>query len=209
MTKQRGSMTADEFMATFESDPQYIANQRKFDQELAERIAKRRVEQIPIVDDLRAAGVELEFLENLIPRATPYPEAIPVLLKHLALPYSDATLDTLARSLAVREARPAWPILVAQYLKAPLFDENGEEPRAKDGLACALSATATDAVMDQLIAIAKDPSNGGSRVLLLMAIKKSKLPAAKQALEEMATDPELAEEIALWRPRKKRAAPAK
>src|SRR3977135_965128 len=102
-------------------------------------------------------------------RTVPYPTAIPILLKHLLLPYSDVTRETLARILAVPDARSAWPILASDYRKAPLGEETGSRWGAKSGLAVALASTATEGVMGQLIDLAKDRSHGSSRVLLLRA----------------------------------------
>jgi len=66
---------------------------------------------------------------------------------------------------------------------------------------------ATDAVVEELIALAKNRSHGNSRLLLLRGLKRSKSLAAKRALRELAFDPVLAKEIASWkRARKTRRA---
>jgi hypothetical protein len=70
---------------------------------------------------------------------------------------------------------------------------------AKSGLAVALAATATEDVMDRLIDLAKDRSHGSSRLLLLKALRRSKSTVAKRAIEELASDPDLAKEIASWK----------
>jgi hypothetical protein len=56
--------------------------------------------------------------------------------------------------------------------------------------------------IDELIELVKDPSNGRARVLLLRGLRRSKQPQAKQAIEAVAFDPDLAVEIASWRKRK-------
>ena len=179
-------------------------NQRK-DRERAERLVRTQAEQVPIVKELAEVGIEIGSLSDLIMRKTSYTAAIPVLMKHLVQPYSDITRETIARSLAVPEpeVRKAWPILVQEYRKAPIGlgivapGDTKEYPlHAKDGLAVALSATVTDETIEELIALAKDPSLGGGRVLLLAGIRKSRSPAAKHAIEELASDPALAKEIA-------------
>jgi hypothetical protein len=197
MAKRQPPVTAAELTARLQADPEFVAKQQERERALAERVARHRAEQAPIVAELLKAGVQLHVLSDLIPRSAPYPTAIPILLKHLRLSYSDVTRETLARSLAVPDARFAWHTLVAEYIKAPMVRLS-----AKSGLAVALAATATDSVMDELIALAKDRSHGSSRVLLLRALRKSKTAAAKQAIEELASDPDLEKEIASWRPRK-------
>lgn len=58
----------------------------------------------------------------------------------------------------------------------------------------------TDETLPELIALAKDRTQGESRVLLLSALKqrRNKNPPAKQAIAELASDPELVREIASW-----------
>jgi len=207
MTKRRGPITAAELTAQLESDPEYLARKRERDVALAARVARLREEQAPIVGDLQAAGISVNLLSDLLTRSVPYPRAIPVLLKHLGLSYSDPTLETLARSLAVPDARHAWPVLVTEYRKAPSTYENGIRSGVKDGLAVALAATVTGATMDELIALAKDRSHGASRLLLLRALRKSRSAAAKQAIAELSMDPDLEKEIASWRGRSVRRPP--
>jgi hypothetical protein len=149
---------------------------------------------------------DIDSIWNLVNTSKKYPEVVPILLKHLILPYSDRTREGLARSLAVPEAREAWPTLVAEYRKAPMGvgiiapgDTKELKLGYKDGLACALSAIVTDATLGELIEIAKDREQGPSRVLLLSALKKSKSTTAKQALKDLATDPDLKVEITSWK----------
>jgi hypothetical protein len=204
MAKRRRPVTAAELDARLRADPEFQARKRERDAALAERVARLQEEQAPIVADLKAV-VSLNRLSDLIIRSAPYPAAIPILLKHLVLPYSDPTRETLARFLAVPDARYAWPIFVAEYRKAPFGYVNGiRRTGAKDGLAVALAATATDSTIDELIALAKDRSHGASRLLLLRALRRSRSDAAKQAIQELSTDPDLEKEIASWRKRKGR-----
>lgn len=204
------NITADQFvrlkLTGDEKSRLLEINQRK-ERERAERFVRLQVEQRPIVKELAEIGIEVGSLSDLIMTRVPYPAAIPVLLKHLIQPYSDVTRETIARSLAVPdpEVRKAWPVLVREYRKAPVGlgtvapGDTKEYPlHAKDGLAVALSATVTDATIDELVALAKDSSLGESRVLLLRGIRKSKNPVAKRAIKELASDPTLAKEIASW-----------
>jgi hypothetical protein len=58
--------------------------------------------------------------------------------------------------------------------------------------------------MPQLIELAKNKQHGTSRVLLLLGIRRSKSPEAKEAIEQLANDPELSKEIGSWRKKKRR-----
>jgi hypothetical protein len=205
-------MTLDEWEAQMRAEgkwDEFLARREAKEKELADRSARLRVEAEPLLADLNAAGWKVESVWDLVNTSANYAEVIPVLLKHLLFPYSDRTREGIARSLAVPDARGAWSTLVEEYRKAPLGVGTiapGETKEfrlgAKDGLACALAATATKEVMDELVSLAKDRSLGPSRLLLLSALKKSKSEAAKSALNELASDPDLEKEIASWRRRR-------
>jgi len=171
------------------------------------RVKKIKNEALQLLSELKATGLSIHSVGDLIGMSSRYDKAIPILLRHLQLPYSDAIKATIARSLAVpeEEVRKAWPILVGEYRKAPIgmgpivYGDSAEfKLGAKDALACALSVAATDETLPELIELAKDPLHGESRLLLLTALRKSKSPMAKQALGELATDSVLKKEIASW-----------
>ena len=68
----------------------------------------------------------------------------------------------------------------------------------KDSLGSALSGAVDDSVIEELISLAKDSSLGSSRVMLLRGVRHSRRPEARQAIAELANDPELAKEIKSW-----------
>jgi hypothetical protein len=88
------------------------------EQERNERLTRLRIEEQPILADLRGVGWNVESVWDLVNTSTKYPEDIPVPLKHLLLPYSDRTREGFARTLAVPDAKYAWPMLVAEYRRA-------------------------------------------------------------------------------------------
>lgn len=206
--KKRKPITAGELMVQLQSDPEFVARREAREREWSERSGRLQAEEEPILADLRGAGWDVGSVWDLVNFSGDYREAIPVLVKHLLLPYSDRTREGIARALAVPHARYAWPTLVAEYRKAPMGmgiiapgDTKEFRLGAKDALACALSATATEATMGELIRLAKDKAHGSSRLLLLRALRRSKSAAAKQALTELASDPDLSKEIASWKRR--------
>lgn len=182
------------------------------ERERVERSARLRIEEQPILADLRTVFLDVNSVWDLVNTSLPYPEAVPILLKHLSLPYSDRTRAGIARALAVPEpeVRKARSFLVEEYRKAPMGkgiiapgDIQEFSLGAKSGLALAVAAATTEADIDDLIALARDRSLGSSRLLLLSRLKRSKSQHAKQALEDLATDPDLEKEIASWRKRRK------
>ena len=214
-TEKLEQLTADDFARLKLTDDEGV-RLREINMERrrarAERSARLAIEEAPILVNLREIGWKVESVWVLVNTSTKYTEAIPILLKHLLLPYSDRTRERIARCLAVPEleVRKAWPTLVGEYRKATMgrgiiAPGDTEEYRlgAKDGLACALSVAVTDETLPELIALTKDRTQGESRVLLLSPLKKrrAKNPLAKQAIDELASDPDLEKEIASWRTR--------
>ncbi len=166
-------------------------------QQIEERSKRLRIEEGPLLADLRAIGFDpgVKSVWDLVNTTEPYPEAIPVLLRHLTRPYSDRIKAGIARALAVPDAVHAWPILVAEYKKAEEGQENGLRRWYKEGLGVALAAIATDAVLGEVISLIKDTSNGSSRIFFLRPLCKSKNPLARQTIEELKDDPDLKKEI--------------
>ncbi len=193
-------MTIEEATADLKSEGKwddFVARQAAKNKEIAEREARLRIEEKPLLADLRSVGWNVETVWDLVNTSAKYTEAIPVLLNHLLLPYSDTIRGGIARSLAVPEAREAWHTLAREYRNAPKADGLG----AQHGLAVALAATASDEVLGELIELAKDRAFGESRVLLLSALKRSKNVAVREALKQLSSDPDLKKEIASWRRR--------
>jgi hypothetical protein len=138
---------------------------------------------------LHRAGIEVESSWDLVNTSTPYPVALPILLNHLGRPYPDRVREGIARALAVRgDGEFAWDELVRLYRAEPVGTDT------KDGLAVALCAVAHDGVIDELIGLARDPVQGDSRLLLLEALKRSRAPRARAALEDFTHDPVLGDE---------------
>jgi hypothetical protein len=201
-TEELARLTADDFARLKLTDEEKsrlrtINEERK--RQRAERSTRLRAEEQPILADLETIGLKVTSVWDLVNTSNRYPGAIPILLKHLTQEYSDRTKEGIARALAVPDAKDAWSVLVEEYRKAPVGVENGIRLGAKSGLAAALSAASTDNVIEQLAALAKDRSNGDSRLLLLSALRNSKTSAAKKALEELANDPVLQKEIESWK----------
>jgi hypothetical protein len=199
-----GRLSAEMEFSTLRQIHQELAIER------AERSARLSAEEAPLAEDLRAVGLSASSAWDLVNSKEPYSQAVPVLLKHLQRPYSDRIREGIARALAIPQAevQENWTLLVAEYCRAS-FGRGGvaigdtKEYRlgAKDGLAVALSAAATDDRLPELIALAEDPIHGESRILLLSALKKrrKKNRLVQEAIPRLSRDPELSKELASWK----------
>lgn len=199
--RPRGRMTAAEHEAWLKETGQYAAMEERRRLQEEERLkseAEYRRAEAPLVDELQAAGYQVQSAWDLVNTPGSYPKAVPILLAHLSRPYPAAVREGIARALAVREASCGWEVLTRLYR-----DEH--EVRAKDGLAVAIAAAANDELIGDVIALARDTSQGPSRLLLLSALERSTDPRARAALMDLGTDPDLTKEIQVILRRLKRA----
>jgi hypothetical protein len=184
---KRKEITAAELMARLNADPEWVARKKERDEAIQRKHDEYVRAEAPLVEELRAAGVLVNSAWDLVNTPNVYLQSLPILLDHLQRPYPDAVRDGIARALAVPNAKFAWSLLVMLYRQE-------RERRTKSGLAVALSNIADDAVIDELIALARDPQHGVSRVGLLDGLRRTRLPQARRALMEFGTDPFLKKE---------------
>jgi hypothetical protein len=177
-----------------QADPEFMRMRAEQEKNMAERKAQLSLAEKPILEDLARLGFDVTSVWLLKSKYREYKNAIPILLDHLRKPYPDIIRAGIAQVLAIRATRKiGWKILVEEYCKIGL-----DHAHVKDSIAAALSQSCDDSVIQELISLAKDKSNGSSRIMLLAGIKRSKRSEAKQAIDELADDPELAKEIKSW-----------
>jgi hypothetical protein len=184
----RRAKTAAELMAELQADRAFVDERARREQELAQRAAAWREAEAPLVAALRGVGCDVESVWDLVNTSVSYAAAVPVLLEHVERPYPDRVREGIARALGVPEASPAADTLLRLYRAEPAATD------AKQGLAVAVANAAGDARLDDVIALAADPANGTSRLLLLSALARSGDPRGRAALDALADDPELGEE---------------
>ncbi|MVA57671.1 hypothetical protein [Agrobacterium vitis] len=171
-----------------------------------ERRGKRlAIEEAPIIVDLDAHGLHISSIWDLVNTSAEYSFALPVLARHLVLPYSDRTREGLARALAIKASSSIWPLLVEQYKISPVGkgivapdDDEVFNLGAKDGLAVALSVAVTRGTLPELVDLVEDRANGPSRLLLLKGVRKFRNPQTREILECFVDDPELALQVRIW-----------
>lgn len=183
------NITAAELMAKLNADHEFVAKRAREEEARQVREAEYRRAELPLVNELRAAGFEVQSAWDLVNASGSYPDAVPILLAHLPQPYPAAVREGIARALAIPDAKaPGWEVLTRLFV--------GEsDDRVRSGLAAAIAAAADDDVIAEVISLAKDAQYGSSRLLLLRALERSGDPRARAALIDLARDPELTKEI--------------
>ncbi|MGF6712706.1 hypothetical protein QFZ41_003670 [Luteibacter sp. W1I16] len=168
--------------------------------EIAKRVAGYKREQEQLLGELASVGVHIDMVNRLpmVPTKD-YVQAIPILARHLRKTYSEATLESLARTLATQEAKQYWDELVEMYRS----NRNRVREGSGDftmGLAAAVAAACPPGRLDELIELVRD-TELPHRVLLLTPLRKrrGKDPKIAQLIDELRHDPALAKEINSWK----------
>jgi hypothetical protein len=126
MNSRKKSATAAELMARLKGDPDWVRRNAEREAKESARVARRlkeiEPEEAPILAELATAGVmvrsNLADRLGLKPEPTPvrsisdlvntrvsYPEAIPILVKHLQAVRHPVVVGSIARALTVKESR--------------------------------------------------------------------------------------------------------
>jgi hypothetical protein len=196
-------MTAKAFLRLrqelLDTDPEYRAQVEAVEEERRERADRLREAEKPIIADLRAAGLEVDSVWDLVNTSVPYPAALPILLKHLERGgYPERVMESLGRALAVKPSVVFWDRLKARWLGA-------RDPGEEDGAAVALAATATKGQLDDLVAFLAVEERGQSRIYFIRPILRVGGDRGRDVVERLRADRVFgAEATALLKRRKPR-----
>lgn len=185
------SMTAADLMAELACNAEY---QRKMQEKEAARAAteaKLRAEERPLVQELQQTGMVVVLnripgqeysgpprsISDLVNTSSRYPEAIPVLIKHLQLDYSRPIRQAIVRALITPDSTGYAEVLIFAFEA-----ETDSESELKSLLGSAIAEAATDRDADLLIALANDPRHGRGREFLPLGLTKA---APDKALPEL------------------------
>jgi hypothetical protein len=131
-------------------------------------------EDAMVVQALRAVGVEVRSVYDLVNSKEPYPEAIPALLELLPRVRNDRIKEGVARALGVREARPvAAKPLIREFLERP--SETKSQQHTKWAVGNALAAAADDSVFEEVLALLADRRHGWTRSAIVGALVNMKV----------------------------------
>jgi hypothetical protein len=180
--ERRSGISATDLMAELQNDPEYQRKMAAAEAERQERVRRLREAEQPIVADLRAAGVQVESVWDLVNTSEPYPAALPVLMEHLERGgYPERVMESLGRALAVKPSVAFWERLKARWLNAR---DSGEE----DGAAVALAACATKNQLEDLIEFLAVEERGQSRIYFIRPILKVGGDGGREVVEGLRSD---------------------
>jgi hypothetical protein len=138
----------------------------------------------PVVEDLRAAGWNVTYVEDLYNRPVKmeYRAAMPILLKWLPLVRDKTAKWMIIGALTQPWAKPA--------AAAPLIREFRADPSVRWEIAGALTHLADKSVLDDIIELAKDPANGRSLDMLTLCLGAIKDPRSVATVAMLLQDEE-------------------
>lgn len=144
----------------------------------------------PLNDEVLEAGIRIKSVWDFVNTADKYPEAIPVLIKHLSRPYNHSIKEGIVRALAVKEAKGvANKTVLEEYRKLP--KEDPEQPwifHYRWAFGNTMNVIVTKDDLDELIEIVMDETNGESRTGFIEALAKIKSPKVIEVLHHLAKD---------------------
>lgn len=191
MTSKPKHRTAAELLAELEKDPAFIQQRLEREAALKSKEEEYARAEAPLVEDLRAAGTHVSSVWDLVNTKKPYPKLLPVLFKHLDRLYPERVREGIARALAVPEARSLWHEIVSRYLAEADNTPHG----IKWALHLIIAAAADVTVLDTLIRLVCDRRHGRNRALFVDALARIDDPRARAALAELASDPDLEDDV--------------
>lgn len=195
---KRSGISATDLIAELQNDPEYQRKVQAAEAQRQERVRQLRQAERPIVADLRAAGVRVDSVWDLVNTSDPYPAALPVLMEHLERGgYPERVMESLGRALAVKPSVAFWDRLKTRWLMARGAGE-------VDGAAVALAACATRSQLDDLIDFLSAEERGQSRIYFVRPILKVGGDRGRGVVEGLRKDPVFGDEAtALLKRRRK------
>lgn len=168
--KAAPSMTAAELDALLYSCPEWVAQQeenKRKRQALAEEYDR---DIAPVMKDLAEVGIKFPDLDELMEFSDPYPEAFPVLLRHLKKDHPPRIRESIVAALGVSYAHgePARAVLEE-------FRHSSNEHRdVRFRMADTLEVTADKSMVEELEQLASIERDDGIAGMLAMAAKSAK-----------------------------------
>lgn len=168
MGRPSKSMTAAELLAQLAVDPDHQRMAAERSAADADRERELRDDQRPIVEELRAGGVRIKSVWDLIDAGALPADAVTTLIRHLGRPRDPRTRDGIARALGA--AAPADRDRVSSALRGALAHE--QDQAVRDAILLAIGQVAGPDDLESLVGLLRDPRAGDARVMLLFALAR-------------------------------------
>lgn len=137
-----------------------------------------------LYNQLRDIGVLTNDIWDFVNTSESYPEAIPLLIKHLEKPYHKRNKEGIVRALAVKEAKGiACQAIINEYNRSDKSDFHYCWTFGNT-----MNVVINKDYLDQVISIVENPENGESREMFVMALGKFKNNKVREVLFKLLND---------------------
>jgi hypothetical protein len=141
-----------------------------------------------VKQELDKIGLKIDDIYDLVNSDKTYHEAIPVLLDLLKRVEHDGVKEGIIRALAVNEAKgKADSLLIDEFFRVPK-----EKLLLRWVIGNTMEVVISNNVLDKVIKIINDKSNGMSRQMFVLALGNLSSPKCEDALIEVLNDEEVA-----------------
>lgn len=177
--KKKGRLTAAEFVAQLQADPEYVAQREQHRATLAAHAARRQEMLAPILAEITASGYPAVTLDDLIHTHSPLPAAVSdILLDRLPRTDDVVVQEQLVRALGAGRGFPAQTLL-------ELF-ERTDAPLLRWAIANTLAEGRPSGAAAWLRAAVINPAYGDARQMMPLALARVDDPStANRILREV------------------------
>jgi HEAT repeats len=186
------SVTAAELMSKLNQDADFVRRREeraKHFEALEESYARA---ERPLVEALNDVAVPVKSVWDLVNTPKTHPQAISILVAHLAHPYPFRIREGIARALTVRNVGDAaFAALVSEFRKLPDSTEAAQHG-FKWALGNAISVAADRDRFEEVVGLIRDKRHGTTRDMMTLRLPALDRERAVDVLVELLADDEVA-----------------
>jgi hypothetical protein len=161
--------TAAELLSELQRAPEFVAGEKLREAQTIQKTQALQDEQGQLLTQLGTVGIFVESVWDLVNSKRDYSAAIPILARHLPLPYSKGIKEGVVRALTLERAGP---MVLHELIREFLKQNDDSETSLKWILGNAIATVATSADSPALIDLATNPSHGRARDMIVLALPR-------------------------------------
>jgi len=186
-------MTAAEIHALLDKDTEYCARTKAREAKMVAVVSERKKDELPIIVELRKSGIEVESVYDLVNSKKSYPDAIPVLLRHLRMKHDPSIKEGIVRALIDPASVIGFDIIYDEFCNTPAVSEKQDfiGHQMKWLLGAALAEATRIETLPKVLDLLRDKSQGEGRERLIYVVKILPKKKRQVLLHELSEDPDL------------------
>jgi len=162
-------ITAAELLTKLRQNPDFAAREKLREEQSRRAEEDSQKEQRELLTELGNIGIHVNSVWDLVNTEKDYQDAVPILVRHLRLPYSTTVKEGIVRALTVDYAGSE---ALRELIKEFQLQNDDSETSLKWVLGNAIAAVAKPSHANTLISLATDPSHGKARDMIISALPR-------------------------------------